>query len=120
MPRPRDPTLQQALAARLREIRTRAGWSQEALAAAIGVAPNNISHYETGKKALTIGTLAAISHAFGVTLAELVDLRAGIPSARAPATGAEELATIYEQLTPADQELVVGLARLAHARQRRR
>lgn len=83
--------LRRAIGARLRTVRERAGWSQEALADAIGVAPPNVSRYETGKKALTIPTLAAAARALGVGLADLVAVEQAPPAEVSPPTGADQI-----------------------------
>ncbi|MDP2308572.1 MAG: helix-turn-helix transcriptional regulator [Pseudomonadota bacterium] len=118
MPRPRDPDLLRALGARLRAVRSAAGLSQEALAAAIDVAPNNVSNYETGKRALTVPALAAVSRALGVKLVDLVDVEAPVPATAPLSTGATELVRVFERLDERDRELVLEHARLV-ARLRR-
>jgi transcriptional regulator with XRE-family HTH domain len=111
MPRPRDLDLQAAIGARLREIRKRAGWTQEGLAEKIEVSPNNISHYERGKKSLTIATLASIARALNVRLAELVDVEAPVPEAGAPPEQVEELKELFCRLDGRDQKVVLAIVR---------
>lgn len=120
MPRPRDPDLLRALGARLRSVRIAAGLSQEVLAAAIDVAPNNVSNYETGKRALTLPALAAVSRALGVRLVDLVDVEAPVPAAAPPSTGASELVRVFENLDEQDRELVLEHARLVAQLHRRK
>ncbi|MFM7427291.1 MAG: helix-turn-helix transcriptional regulator [Elainella sp.] len=57
----------------LRELRERAGLSQEGLARAINVSSKTISNWErgTGAASLTIPQVKALCEALGVTLSEL-------------------------------------------------
>ena len=59
------------LGARVRDLRTRHGLTQQALADRVGFRASYVSHIESGAKGATIETLAAIAAAFGVTLSEL-------------------------------------------------
>ena len=63
----------------MRAVRLKAGWSQEQVAGAVGIAPNSLSYYENGRKGLTITTLAGIAVALGVRLADLVDVSLPVP-----------------------------------------
>lgn len=68
------------LGARVRDLRTRHGLTQQALADRVGFRASYVSHIESGAKGATIDTLAAISAAFGVTLSELfLDVDQPIP-----------------------------------------
>lgn len=116
--RPQDRDLLAAVGARIKALRLRSGLSQEQLAAMANLAPHSISRFETGDLAPTLTTLAAIATALKVTVADLIDIDAPLPVPR-PAGNIEELSRLYQQLGPDDRELLVGLARLAHARQRR-
>lgn len=58
---------------RIREARREAGLTQKELADAIGVTEPAISHYETGRRQVTVSKLVAIAMALGCTLDELCD-----------------------------------------------
>jgi transcriptional regulator with XRE-family HTH domain len=57
---------------RLREVRTQAGLSQESLAAAAGLARNFVSMIETGKRNVTLATVAKLARALGCRMADLM------------------------------------------------
>lgn len=105
--------LTQHLAARLRELRARAGWSLEALANASGVSRSMISQIERAASSPTAVVLARLAAAFGLPLAALFDLPAAPePVARAgdqptwcdPATGYRR-----RNVSPADPALGVHI-----------
>jgi transcriptional regulator with XRE-family HTH domain len=73
MARRRDHELLAALGARLREVRTARGFTQERLADAIGVRTATISRFETGQVGFSITTLADLADVLGVGVATLVD-----------------------------------------------
>ena len=99
-----------SLGLRVREARVRAGFSQERLASDVGIATNNISNLETGKKGLSLGTLVAIARSLGVSPGDLFDARAPLPEHPLPAP-ARTVLGLFEQLSTADQELAVALVR---------
>jgi len=53
---------------RIKEQRSRLGWTQEKLAAAAKMSPGFLSDLETGKRNVSADYLLEISHALGVTL----------------------------------------------------
>ena len=61
------------LAARLRELRVDAGWTQHDAAVQYETWANRISTMETGKHTPTLQTLARIAHVHGMTAAQLLD-----------------------------------------------
>jgi transcriptional regulator with XRE-family HTH domain len=73
MARRRDRDLLSALGARLREVRTARGFTQERLADAIGVRTATISRFENGQVGFSISTLGDLADALGVSVATLVD-----------------------------------------------
>jgi transcriptional regulator with XRE-family HTH domain len=61
------------LAKRLKELRKKAGWSQQKLAEKAGLSYNTITKIEQGVATMpTIQTMIKIADAFGITLDELV------------------------------------------------
>jgi transcriptional regulator with XRE-family HTH domain len=68
--------MQQVLAAlgkRLRELRTKQGFSQEAFADHCGLHRTAMSLIERGKRVPSLRTLLTLSQGFGITLSELLE-----------------------------------------------
>lgn len=63
---PRLATLLLYIAANVRQIRSKRGLTQEALAEAVGVDLRFIQKVESGKASISLGTLVAIADALGV------------------------------------------------------
>ena len=82
---PRLATLLLYVAANVRRIRSKRGLTQEALAEAVGVDLQFIQKVESGKAAVSLGTLAAIAEALAVKPdvllkeAELPEVKRGRP-----------------------------------------
>ena len=78
--------MQQVLAAlgeRLRELRTKQGFSQEAFADHCGLHRTAMSLIERGKRVPSLRTLLTLSQGFGITLSEfLEDVDKGIGKKR--------------------------------------
>lgn len=62
-----------ALGARLRELRTEAGWSQWDLATQLQTRANRISDWETGRHEPTLPLLKRIAEVYETTVADLLD-----------------------------------------------
>jgi len=60
------------LGVRIRELRTRRGWSQEAFADVAGVHRTYMGHLERGEKNVSFLSIVRVANALGVTLSELV------------------------------------------------
>jgi transcriptional regulator with XRE-family HTH domain len=93
------------LGVRIRELRTRRGWSQEAFADVAGVHRTYMGHLERGEKNVSFLSILRVANALGVTLSELLaglekgdsariaDPKAtGVPAAKSRAL--EEVATL--------------------------
>jgi transcriptional regulator with XRE-family HTH domain len=63
--------LQRALGERIRELRKKAGYSQEAFADAAGMHRTYMGTLERGEANVSLGNLHKISTALGITLSEL-------------------------------------------------
>jgi transcriptional regulator with XRE-family HTH domain len=61
-------------------LRRKAGLSQAALAAAVGVTPMSVSNYEAGRNGPSTRTMVAIAETLGVTVDDLLKQ----PSKKAP------------------------------------
>lgn len=66
-----EPTTE--LGARLRELRTEAGWTQSQMAELMNTGANRISDWETGRYEPSLPVLKRFAGAFGVTIAELME-----------------------------------------------
>jgi transcriptional regulator with XRE-family HTH domain len=93
------------LGVRIRDLRTRRGWSQEAFADVAGVHRTYMGHLERGEKNVSFLSILRVANALGVTPSELLaglekgDLAkiasptaAGVPAAKSRAL--EEVATL--------------------------
>ena len=121
----------EGLAARIREARRRHGWTQERLAAAIGVTRSAVAQWETGRSGQLTANLAKISGVLETSIEDLVGVRgdehhpASVPKpngdgpglhARSTEQGAylgDELALLrlYRTCSPDDQRLLLLTAR---------
>lgn len=63
----------EVMTVRIREARREAGMTQKELATAIGVTEPAISHYETGRRQITVSKLVAIAMALGCSLDDLCE-----------------------------------------------
>lgn len=88
---------------RIRELRDERGMTADALAKAIGRSQGFVSLIENGKKNPSPATLLALSHAFGVSVAELFD--AGDMNA-----DIAEMVGIMRDLTPEDRRSLLRAA----------
>lgn len=66
----RDP-IDVSVGARIRLIRKMRGWSQQALAEAVGVSFQQVQKYESGANRVSASMLVRIAAALGVSIAEL-------------------------------------------------
>jgi transcriptional regulator with XRE-family HTH domain len=73
-----DPRrIEAALAANVREWRTRRGWSQSELAARAGLSKGMLVQVEQAQTNPSIATLCKLANALGIALVTLVELTAG-------------------------------------------
>lgn len=104
---------------RVRGARSRLGLTRKQLASAAGVSERYLSALETGEANVSIGILAKVCEAIGITIGQLV-------ATAEPGSGADELAAPGDQLaalvadiTPAEQAGAVGvLSRYINERRR--
>lgn len=71
--RTRDQAIAVAFGARLRQVRTELGLTQEALAEAAGLHPTFISNVERGYRVPSVPTLLKLAHGLDVQPSRLVD-----------------------------------------------
>ena len=94
-------------AQKLKEMRTRAGMSQEKLAEKVGVSRQAITKWETDKGAPDMGNLMAISDLFGVSVDELL----GREARRTTEGFLYESVTEYDVMDPKRYDMKLGGAR---------
>ena len=97
MPRRRSPELLHVVGRRVAQARTDRGFTQEALAEAIGIEPVSLSRLETGDRALSLTTLGLIADALGLGLGHLVGVESDLPK---------------PDLAPQEAELLRGFGKL--------
>lgn len=64
-------SVQKALGSRIRELRLKKGWSQEAFADVCGIHRSHMGEIERGETNLTLSTLLVLSRHLGVPVASL-------------------------------------------------
>lgn len=110
MPRKRDQDVLRALGRRVAEARRARGWTQEALAEAIGIGAVSLSRLEGGHRALSLSTLVQIAGVLDVRLAELLDVDVPTPSPKVE-PGEQELIATYRGLDETRKDLALRLIR---------
>lgn len=69
----KNPTLLHAFGEHLRALRKQRGLSQQALADEADISWPTVQRVEAGRQSATLEVLAALAHALGLSLTELVD-----------------------------------------------
>ncbi len=99
-------TVPSSAGARIRAARVEKGWTQDDLAAAVGVSRSAVAQWETDRAGQIRGNLARIAEALGVSLEYLVSGEGG------QARGDElALLRLYRELTPEDRQILLHTAR---------
>lgn len=109
MPRQHDRSLLIAVGARIREIRSVRGLTQEVLAERARIEPRTLSGMENGRQGASLAVLAALAHALDVPLPALVDVHG---SALAPdVSSREEWIALWDHLTDRQRGVALRLAK---------
>lgn len=82
---------------RLKELRERAGFTQNKLAEWAGVSQTHLRRVELGQQDITVGQLQLICDALGITLAEFFDV----------GEEKENLTDVVAKLTPKQKQLLM-------------
>lgn len=82
---------------RIKNLREKAGYSQNALAEKAGVSQTHLRHVERGEADITVGHLRIICDALGVSLKDFFNISEDI----------EELAVAISNLTPRQKNLLI-------------
>ncbi len=75
------------LSQRLRDLRTKSGYSQQMVAKQLGVSPSIISGYETGERTPSVEVLLALSYLYRCSTDYLLGRDATVPEQAIPVTG---------------------------------
>ena len=110
MPRRRDQDLLRKVGQRVAKARRNRGWTQEQLAEAIGIEPVTLSRWETGDRALSLSTLAAVAARLEVSLGDLLDVGRPVPEPD-HAPDEAELLRLYRNLPNSKRDIILRLAR---------
>ena len=91
---------------RVKRLRIARGWTQNGLAAAVGVSRSAVAQWETGRSVGSATNRARIAQALGVAPAELV------PKGE-PIVSGDKMPVIrlYRQCSPEDQQMLLYMAR---------
>ena len=112
MPRHRDEKLLRRIGARLKVHRAASGMTQQQLAEAIGLTPQNLSRAEGGLGGMSLGMLQRVADALGIRLGDLVD-------AESPPAADEremELLRLWRALPDDEREVALRMLRGAATR----
>jgi transcriptional regulator with XRE-family HTH domain len=88
----------------VRELRERAGTTQETLAAAVNMSSQNLGHIERGQVRLSVDHLQRLAKALGCQPAELM------PEGLALSPEQSELLHLFDQLDASRQKMLLRLA----------
>lgn len=103
-------TIYEEIGCRIAELRKRRDWTQEQLAEAAKLTTSYVARIEAGKRQARLESLANLSGALGVSVADV--LRSAEGYTEAPASGVvEELGQIAATLPASDVELLIGIAK---------
>lgn len=64
-------SVQKAIGSRIRELRTKKGWSQEEFADHCGIHRSHMGEIERGETNLTLSTILVITHKLDITVSAL-------------------------------------------------
>lgn len=107
-----DPRqIEQALARNLREWRGKRGWSQAELATRAGLSKGMLVQIEQARTNPSIATLCRVADAFGVALAELVELAS---SSLVRVVAPDEVVRLWTGIAGSGGDLLVGTDRGEH------
>ena len=107
----------QALAARLRDLRTSRRWTLERAAAAAGLTPSTLSRIETYRRVPSLEHLIALGQAYGITLGDLLPPTLSDPRIRSKTQRANGM--VFRTLSPPTSPLLVVEITIAKRARRR-
>ncbi len=97
---------------RIREVRRERDWTQEDLAAAVGVSRSAVAQWETGRSGQLSANLSRIAGALGVGVEYLLHGKDKFASGQSATSGDEwALLRLYRECGPADRQMLLRMAR---------
>jgi transcriptional regulator with XRE-family HTH domain len=84
-PKQKNEPVQKALGERIRELRSKHGWSQEEFADICGLHRTYMGSIERGERNMTIVSVLVVAKHLGLTMSQLLsglEKRAGLPTSR--------------------------------------
>jgi transcriptional regulator with XRE-family HTH domain len=105
MSHPRD------IGARIRTAREEQGWTQDQLAAAVGVSRSAVAQWETGRAGQVTTNLTRVATALGVGVEYLMHGRAKFTPGQVSSGDELALLRLYRECLPADRQLLLRTAR---------
>lgn len=105
------------IGARIRAAREDQDWTQDQLAAAVGVSRSAVAQWETGRAGQITANLTRVAQALGVGVEHLMYGRDKLAAGQ-PHTGNEfALLRLYRECAPEERQLLLQLARRLARRQ---
>ena len=99
------------IGARIRAARQEQGWTQDELAAAVGVSRSAVAQWETGRAGQVTANLTRVATVLGTGVEHLMHGRDKFAAAQV--NGSDELAMLrlYRECSPDDRQLLLRTAR---------
>jgi transcriptional regulator with XRE-family HTH domain len=105
MSNPRD------IGARIRTAREEQGWTQDQLAAAVGVSRSAVAQWETGRAGQVTTNLTRVAASLGVGVEFLMHGRDRFAPAQVSSGDELAMLRLYRQCVPDDRQLLLRTAR---------
>jgi transcriptional regulator with XRE-family HTH domain len=107
----------ESVGARIRQARRAQGWTQDDLAAAVGVSRSAVAQWETDRAGQIRDNLGRIAQALGVNVAALLDGAVYIEDQTASSGDERALLRLYRACDPEDRSFLLRTARKLAATQ---
>jgi transcriptional regulator with XRE-family HTH domain len=101
----------QAIGERIRAARQELGWTQDELAAAVGVSRSAVAQWETGRAGQVTANLTKIAAILGTGVEHLMYGRDKFAPGQVSRGDELALLRLYRECTPSDRQLLLRTAR---------
>lgn len=101
----------QAIGARIRAARQEQGWTQDELAAAVGVSRSAVAQWETGRAGQVTANLTRVAAALGIGVEHLMYGRDKLSPGQIGSGDELALLRLYRECSPSDRQLLLRTAR---------
>jgi transcriptional regulator with XRE-family HTH domain len=101
----------QDIGARIRTAREEQGWTQDQLAAAVGVSRSAVAQWETGRAGQVTTNLTRVASALGVGVEYLMNGRSKFASTQIGSADELAMLRLYRECTVEDRQLLLRTAR---------